>query len=114
VVQALEQINEGKTQAIYFSHRIRPPESLITLNRQNIPFVNNVNYLGVIFDKKITWRSHIKMIDAKAFRAFIRIYSLLKNERLRDKIKLTLHKALIRSVTTYVFPPGNSRQIPIC
>jgi hypothetical protein len=56
------KINEDKTQAIYFSHRIRPPESLLTLNGRNIPFVNNVKYLGVIFDKKITWRPHIELI----------------------------------------------------
>jgi hypothetical protein len=43
-----------------------------TLNGWNIPFVNNVKYLAVIFDKKITWRSHRKTIEAKAFRAFIR------------------------------------------
>jgi hypothetical protein len=30
---------------------------------------------GVIFDKKVTWRLHIEMIEAKAFRTFIRIYS---------------------------------------
>jgi hypothetical protein len=41
------------------------------------------------------------MIEAKAFRTFIRIYSLFKSERLSANIKLTLHKALIRSVMTY-------------
>jgi hypothetical protein len=76
------QINEDKTQAIYFSHRIIPPESLLTINGQNIPFVNNVKYLGVIFDRKITWRIHIKAIETKAFRAFIRAYSLFKSEHL--------------------------------
>jgi hypothetical protein len=40
------------------------------------------------------------MFEAKAFRIFIRIYSLLKSERLSINIKLTLHKALIRSVMT--------------
>jgi hypothetical protein len=70
------------TQAIhfYFSHRIRAPESLLTLNGRNIPFVNNVKYLGVIFDERITWRLHIDMIEAKAFRTFIRTYSLFKSE----------------------------------
>jgi hypothetical protein len=72
------KINEDKTQAIYFSHRIRPPESLLTINGQNIEFVNNVKYLGVIFDKKITWGLHIKTIETKAFRTFIRTYSLFK------------------------------------
>jgi hypothetical protein len=82
------KINEDKMQAIYFSHRIRPPESLLTLNGRNTPFVNNVKYLGVIFDKKITLRLHIKTIDAKAFRALIRTYFLFKSERLSDNINL--------------------------
>jgi hypothetical protein len=37
------KIKEDKTQAIYFFSRIRSPESLLTLNGQNIPYVNNVN-----------------------------------------------------------------------
>jgi hypothetical protein len=41
------------------------------------------------------------MIEAKAFRTFIRLYSPFKSERLSANIKLTLHKALIRSAMTY-------------
>jgi hypothetical protein len=98
------RINEDKTQAIYFSHKIRPPESFLTINGQNIDFVNNVKYLGVIFDKKITWGQHIKTIETKAFRTFIRAYSLFKSEHLSTNIKLTLYKALIRSIMTYASP----------
>jgi hypothetical protein len=67
------QISEDKTQTINLSHRLRPPEAHLTLNGRNIPFVNHVKYLGKIFDKRITYRLHIKMIEAKAFRIFIRI-----------------------------------------
>jgi hypothetical protein len=98
------KINEDKTRAIYFAHRNRLPDSLLTLNGRNIPFVNSVKYLGVIFDRRMTWRLHIEMIEAKAFRTFIRIYSLFKSERLSANIKLTLHKALIRSVIIYAWP----------
>jgi hypothetical protein len=84
-----------KTQAIYFSHRLRPPEAHLTLNERNIPFINHVNYLSVIFDKSITWRLHIEVTEAKAFRTFIRISSLFKNEHVSANIKLTLCKALI-------------------
>jgi hypothetical protein len=59
------EINEDNAQAIYFSHRNRPPYSLLTLNGRNIPFVNSVKYLGVIFDKKITWKLHIETIETK-------------------------------------------------
>jgi hypothetical protein len=44
------------------------------------------------------------MIETEAFRTFVRIYSLLKSERLRANIKLTLHKALISSVIMYACP----------
>jgi hypothetical protein len=80
------KINEDKTQAIYFSHRFRPPEAHLTLSEGNIPFVNHVKYLGVIFDKRITWRLHKEIIEAKAFRTFIRIYSLFKSKRLSANI----------------------------
>jgi hypothetical protein len=52
----------------------------------------------------ITWRLNIEMFEAKAFRTFIRSYSLFKSERLSANIKLTLHKPLIRSVMTYACP----------
>jgi hypothetical protein len=80
------------------------PEAHHTLNGRNNTFVNHVKYLGVIFDKRITWRMHIEMIEAKAFRTFISIISLYKSERLSANFKLTVHKALIRSVMTYAFP----------
>jgi hypothetical protein len=70
--------NEDKTRAIYFTHRNRPPDSLPTLNGWNIPFINSVKYLGVIFDKRMTWRLHMEMIEAKAFRTFIRMYSRIQ------------------------------------
>jgi hypothetical protein len=65
------------------------------------PFVNHVKYLSVIFDKRITWRLHMEMIEAKAFRTFIGNYFLFRSGHLNANIKLTFHKALIRSVTTY-------------
>jgi hypothetical protein len=91
----LELTVKDKTQGIYFSHSRRPSESHLTLNGRNIPLVKSVKYLGVIFDKEVTWRLHIEMIEAKAFRTFIRIYFLFGSERLCTNIKLTLYKALI-------------------
>jgi hypothetical protein len=80
-----------------------PPEAHLTLNGWNIRFVNHVKYPGVIFDK-ITWRLQMDMINAKVFRTFIRIYPLFRSEGLSVNIKLTLHKAVIRSLTTYACP----------
>jgi len=56
------KVNEDKTPAIYFSHRRRPVKALLTFKGQQVPPVNHVKYLGVIFDKKkkymdITYRN---------------------------------------------------------
>jgi hypothetical protein len=37
------KINEDKTKGIYFFRSRRPPESHLTLNGRNIPFVNRLN-----------------------------------------------------------------------
>jgi hypothetical protein len=84
-------------KAIYFSSRIRPPEAHLILNGWKIPFVNHVKYLGVTFNKRITWGLHTEMIEAKTCRTFSRIYSLFKSKCLSANIKLILHKALIGS-----------------
>jgi hypothetical protein len=70
----------------------------------NILFVNHVKWFSVIIDMKITWRLLIQMIEAKAFRTFIGVCSLFKSERLSANIKLTLHKALLRSEMSYACP----------
>jgi hypothetical protein len=47
------KINEDKAWSMYFCHRCRLPEVHLTLNGQNIPFVNYGKYLSVIFNKRI-------------------------------------------------------------
>jgi hypothetical protein len=62
---------------VFTSRSLQPPESHFTLNGRNFAFLSSVKYLGVIFDKRVTWRVHIGMIKSKAFRTFVRVYSLL-------------------------------------
>jgi hypothetical protein len=80
------------------------PEALRTFNGQNIPFVIRVKHLGGLFDKRITWRLHILVTETRAFKTFVRVYSLFKLEPLRANIKLALNKERIISVMTYAYP----------
>jgi hypothetical protein len=63
-------INDVKTRAVYFSKRLRRAESCLTLKGQNIEFVNNVKYLGVTLDKRMTWKAHIEWSVTKALQTF--------------------------------------------
>jgi hypothetical protein len=47
---------------------------------------------------------HIERAVNKALRTYLRTYSIFKSGRLTAYIKLTLYKALIRSVMTYACP----------
>jgi hypothetical protein len=73
------KINEGKTEVIYFSKRRRMPGDDLQLNGRNIPLVNSVEYLGVIFDRRMTWRLHIEKMTAKALGTYIRTYSIFRS-----------------------------------
>jgi hypothetical protein len=96
--------NEGKTQAIYFPKRRRMPGDDLQLNGRNIPFVNSVKYLGVIFDRRMRWRLHIKKTAAKASGTYIRTYCTLKSKHLGANLKLIVYRALIRSIKTHACP----------
>jgi hypothetical protein len=80
------KIDEGKTQAIYFSRSLRVPEDELQLNGWDIPFVNNVESLGAIFDRRMAWKLHIERTSVKALATYIRTYSLFKSERLSINI----------------------------
>jgi hypothetical protein len=108
VVWTLEHKNQWRYGSGNLLIKTQAPWCSLTLNARNIPFVNHVEYLGVIFDKRITWRLHIEMTEDKAFRTFIRIYSLFEIEILSAKIKVTFHKALIISVMRI-----SSRHLPL-
>jgi hypothetical protein len=61
--------------------------NILKLNGRDIPFVNNVTYLGVTFGKKIAWRHHMERTAAKDLRTYVRTYSLFKSGRLSTNIK---------------------------
>jgi hypothetical protein len=62
------KMNEDMNRAVYFTHRLGSPEAHLRMNGRNIPFVNHVKYVDVIFDKRITRRLHIEMVEIKVFK----------------------------------------------
>jgi hypothetical protein len=98
------KITEEKTPAIYFSRRLRVPDNVLQLKGWDIPFVNNVMYLGVTFDRMMIWRHQTERTTAKALYTYVKTYSLFKIGHLSTNIKLALYKALIRSVMTHACP----------
>ena len=62
----------SKTVAVHFQKRNRKREDLpqgLYLNGREIPVRESVRFLGVILDKRITWKDHITELKAETMRA---------------------------------------------
>ena len=58
-------LNYGKTVFLTLSNQKVPASLNIEINNNAIVEVEHVKYLGVIFDKKLTWGPHIKHVNRK-------------------------------------------------
>ena len=90
------KFNEDKTFAINFSKKRIGLEFIkLKLNSKIINVVNNIKYLGITFDKKLTFSSHINDIKAKAMKA-LNILKILSSTHFGSDQKLQLR--LLNSV----------------
>ena len=54
------EFNASKTKAIMFTRKHNFEPVPLYLNGERIEYVESFKYLGVIFDRKLTWKIHIK------------------------------------------------------
>lgn len=103
------QINPAKTKAIFFTKSpVTRPNRRITLNNVGIDWVNQVKYLGLVFDKRLTWCENTKFLLRKGHGQFMMLYSLLNRKSLLNvRNKLLLYKIFIRPVITFGCPTWN-------
>ena len=87
--------NASKTQLFIFPHKPRAeflkPKSdhVVKMNGVNLTWEDQVKYLGLIFDKNLTFKGHIEGIQAKCNKYVKCMYPLInKNSRLCLKNKL--------------------------
>ena len=62
------EFSSKKTKAIIFTHKHLKGEPTLILNNQKIEFVHKVKYLGLHFDRQLTWKFHIKQLADKCSR----------------------------------------------
>lgn len=101
-------INAAKSQTIFFTRKRSQrnlPQRPITVCGQQITWSDNIRYLGVILDRKLTFSAHIKNTLSKCDRTVKLLYPLIKRRsHLATCSKLLLYKTVLRPVMTYGFP----------
>lgn len=99
------KVNDGKTQAIIFPYN-KSPKRIPTLTLQCrgnvIPLQENIKYLGVTLDRKLTFKQHILNACDKATKCSRALYPLLhRRSKLNLKNKVLIYKMYIRPIMTY-------------
>lgn len=102
------KINPSKTQAIMFpfnNSRRRIPSSALHSQQNIIEWSNSINYLGIHFDKKLTFKNHVNSAIVKATNCFRALYPMLARKSHLSTVNKTLvYTAIIRPILAYGAP----------
>lgn len=95
------KINETKSAHITFTTKSSTCPQ-VTLNNVIIPQANEVKYLGMYLDRRLTWKNHIwhkRLVLNNKFRQMS--WLIGKNSGLQTTNKLLLYKTILKPIWTY-------------
>uniref|UniRef100_A0A2S2P0Y0 RNA-directed DNA polymerase from mobile element jockey n=1 Tax=Schizaphis graminum TaxID=13262 RepID=A0A2S2P0Y0_SCHGA len=93
------KINDSKSSFITFS--LRPGDCPpVSFNNNLIPTTPVVKYLGLTFDKRLTWAQHLKN-KRKSVNSRLHLLRPLLRSKLNISNKLLIYKAILRPVWAY-------------
>lgn len=102
------KLNYNKTQAIIFPFNKSPkriPRRQLRFYRNDISIADEINYLGVTLDKKLTFKYHVQSSCQKALKASRALWPFLnRRSKLCLENKNLLYKGVIRPLLSYASP----------
>lgn len=102
------KVNADKSQAIFFTRKISTrhlPNTNLVMNGIDIPWNQHVKYLGVLLDRRLTFREHINSIKVKFNLAIKMMYPLVnRKSTLSTYNKITLVKSIFQPIILYACP----------
>ena len=99
------KLNPSKTQVGLFTNSNTAKEITLNLGRVPLTVSNEIKFLGLTFDRKLTWRHHI---DNVRHRMWLRINAIKaisgRNLGMKSKTLIHLYKMWIRPIALYGAP----------
>lgn len=96
------KLSTTKTQCVLFNRRGERGIPNLTLYNQPIPVKNEIKFLGLIYDNRLTWSSHIKKLKNECRSPLTLLKHLSHLDWGADKKTLTkLYQSLIQSKLNY-------------
>ncbi|KAL1454650.1 hypothetical protein WDU94_010864 [Cyamophila willieti] len=99
-------ISIPKTEAKVFTLRRTQNPPCITINNIAIPWkIQSVRWLGVYFDKRLTWGDHVKTKVNEGYQRLSKLYPILnKKSSLGMKSALLVYKSILLPLVIYASP----------
>lgn len=104
-------INPEKSETITLTKKFVNIDIQTPIIIDNIPIQNKktVKYLGVTFDKRISFIQHLTTAINKVYMARNKLYPLLnRNSTIKTETKIILYKTIIRPILSYAAPAWNN------
>lgn len=93
-----------KTEAVIFSRKTAIIKAYINVCRHRIIIKNEMKYLGVILDSRLSFKEHLKMTIKRAGDMLRMLFSIMKNTSGPSSIKRKLYASVVNSVILYAAP----------
>ncbi|KAL1447273.1 hypothetical protein WDU94_012420 [Cyamophila willieti] len=99
-------ISIAKSEAKIFSLCRSPDPPCIKINDECIPWKEqSVRYLGVWFDRRLTWRDHISKKTSEGYQRLSKLFPILnKKSSIAMKSAILIYKTILLPVVTYGCP----------
>ncbi|KAL4143538.1 hypothetical protein QTP88_005857 [Uroleucon formosanum] len=92
----------NETKSIHGTFALRQGVCLtLYLNNQPLPPVQCIRYLGILIDRRLTWKPHIISKTRTLNDRFRLLRSLLTSKHMKLSNKLLLYKLLLKPIWTY-------------
>lgn len=99
------KINPNKTSAIFFTKRRKScyiPNSCLHICNTPIEWANNIRYLGIHFDKRLTFQFHVGHAIDKINKTIRLLYPIInRKSKLSNSNKLIIFKTIFRPSLVY-------------
>lgn len=101
------KINADKTILTCFTNRKTKqlPDNTLNITNIDIPWTSEMKYLGMTFDKHLTFTTNTNLTCNKVDTVIRCLYPYInRNSAIENKVKIHLYKTYIRPILTYASP----------
>lgn len=102
------RINPDKSESMLFTWKIAErhvPQRNIKVNGNDVEWKNNLRYLGVILDPKLTFKAHVEFLISKCNNLIKLLYPIIhRKSKITCSNKLLLFKTIFRPSYSYASP----------